>query len=156
MNWDAVGAVAEILGALAVFLSLVYLATQTRNNTRALRSAAFHQVRESFSAVSLAMVQDPSMVALIQCVTNNDPDITDLEIARYNYLLTTLVRRGESAFFQSSDGALQMETWIGIRETLILPLSTDVGRQWWNTVQSRFTRDYVNELTKALSEMEST
>ena len=32
MNWDAIGAVGEILGALAVFISLVYLAVQVRQN----------------------------------------------------------------------------------------------------------------------------
>ena len=34
MNWDAIGAVGEIFGAIAVFVSLIYLAVQTRNNTR--------------------------------------------------------------------------------------------------------------------------
>jgi len=102
------------------------------------------------------MVQDPSMVALIQRVADNDPDLTAPEIARYGYLLTTFVRRGESAYFQSREGALQMETWVGIRETLLLPLSSNTGRRWWDTVQTRFTGDYVDELTKALSEMEST
>jgi len=33
MNWDAVGAVGEILGALAVFISLLYLALQVRQNS---------------------------------------------------------------------------------------------------------------------------
>ncbi len=65
MNWDAVGAVGEILGAIAVFVSLIYLAVQTRNNTRALRSSAFHQVRESFSQVSLAMAEDPDLAILV-------------------------------------------------------------------------------------------
>jgi len=30
MNWDAIGAIGEIVGALAVVLSLIYLATQIR------------------------------------------------------------------------------------------------------------------------------
>ncbi len=66
MNWDAIGAIGEILGAAAVFASLIYLAVQTKQNTRALKSAAFHQIRSSFSEVSLAVVQDPSLVSLLQ------------------------------------------------------------------------------------------
>ena len=34
MNWDSVGAVAELLGAVGVILSLAYLASQVRHNTR--------------------------------------------------------------------------------------------------------------------------
>lgn len=33
MNWDAIGAVGEILGALAVVVTLFYLARQVRQNT---------------------------------------------------------------------------------------------------------------------------
>jgi len=95
MNWDALGAISEMLGAAAVFLSLIYLAVQTRNNTRALRSAAFNQVRESFSEVSLAMMQDPSIVALIRRVYANDPDLTLDEVRRFELLITNKVRSCE-------------------------------------------------------------
>ena len=44
MNWDAIGAVGEILGALGVLLSLVYVATQTRDNTRSLQAASLQSV----------------------------------------------------------------------------------------------------------------
>ena len=35
MDWNAIGAIGEIIGALAVFLTLVYLAIQIRQNTKA-------------------------------------------------------------------------------------------------------------------------
>ncbi|MGH0030795.1 MAG: hypothetical protein ACQGVC_13450 [Myxococcota bacterium] len=44
MNWDAIGAVGEILGATGVFASLVYLATQIRDNTRSLGAASLQSV----------------------------------------------------------------------------------------------------------------
>jgi len=40
MSWSAVAAVAELLGALAVLASLLYLANQIRQNTAVARSAA--------------------------------------------------------------------------------------------------------------------
>lgn len=41
MNWNAVAAVAETLGAIGVLASLVYLGTQIRQNTEWLRQQAF-------------------------------------------------------------------------------------------------------------------
>ena len=35
MDWDALGAIAELAGALGVIASLIYLGTQIRHNTRA-------------------------------------------------------------------------------------------------------------------------
>ena len=43
MNWIAVGAIAELIGAIAVVLTLFYLADQVRNNTRMARRAATSQ-----------------------------------------------------------------------------------------------------------------
>jgi hypothetical protein len=42
VNWDAIAAIGEILGAIGVIVSVVYLATQIRQNSRWLR-ATFDQ-----------------------------------------------------------------------------------------------------------------
>ena len=34
MNWEAIGAIGEVVGATAVFVSLLYLALQIRNSRR--------------------------------------------------------------------------------------------------------------------------
>ena len=34
MNWEAVGAIAETIGVIAILVSLVYVAIQIRQNTR--------------------------------------------------------------------------------------------------------------------------
>jgi len=42
MNWDAISAIGEILGAIAVVATLGYLAVQIRQNTTALSVSSFH------------------------------------------------------------------------------------------------------------------
>ncbi len=42
MNWEAAGALGEIVGAFAVVISLVYLAIQVRQNTTAIAAQAAH------------------------------------------------------------------------------------------------------------------
>lgn len=52
MNWDAIGAMGEVAGAVAVVVTLVYLAGQLRQNTRAIKSAnyaAYNQVASSWA-----------------------------------------------------------------------------------------------------------
>ena len=49
MNWDAIGAVAEILSALAVLITLGYLAVQIRQNTNAMKISAMTPLVTSMS-----------------------------------------------------------------------------------------------------------
>ena len=44
MNWDAIGATGEIIGALAVVISVVYLAVQIRKQTAEARLAAAREL----------------------------------------------------------------------------------------------------------------
>ncbi len=46
MNVEALGAVGDFVGGLGVIASLLYLAFQIRQNTRAVRSASYHQAAE--------------------------------------------------------------------------------------------------------------
>ncbi len=39
MNWDAIGAIGELIGALAVVITLVFLVLQVRHNTRAMNES---------------------------------------------------------------------------------------------------------------------
>ena len=48
MNWDAIGAVGEIMGAVAVFLSLVYLGMQIRSNTTSMNTASRQAIANEF------------------------------------------------------------------------------------------------------------
>jgi hypothetical protein len=55
MNWEAIGAVAEALGALAVVVTLIYLSTQIRQNSRVISlnetSFALQNVRERIGSL---------------------------------------------------------------------------------------------------------
>ena len=42
MNWGVLGAIAELIGALAVLITLIYLVCQTRDNVKAMRSKAVY------------------------------------------------------------------------------------------------------------------
>jgi hypothetical protein len=50
MNWQAVGAIGEIVGALAVVASLVFVGFQLLQNARAARLATTNEVLTHFEA----------------------------------------------------------------------------------------------------------
>ena len=48
MNWEAIIAVAEVIGAIAVVLSLIYVAIQIKQNTAASRAQSINQINGQY------------------------------------------------------------------------------------------------------------
>ena len=48
MNWEAIDAIGEIMGAIAVFLSLIYLGVQIKTNTKHMAAASKQSVANEF------------------------------------------------------------------------------------------------------------
>ena len=44
VNWEAISAIGQIVGAIAVVVSLIYLAREIRSNARSARIASLHDV----------------------------------------------------------------------------------------------------------------
>ena len=55
MNWDALGASGEILGAVGVIFTLIYLSRQIRDNTQVTRASTAQQMTNNWVTVNLEM-----------------------------------------------------------------------------------------------------
>ena len=73
MNWEVVGVIAEVVGAAAVVISLIYLATQIRQNNkqvgeqiRALKLQAYDSSADTFSSFRLAIAASPQIASLMR------------------------------------------------------------------------------------------
>lgn len=73
MNWEAVGAVGEILGAVAVVITLVYLAMQVRQNTKAVQAAAIDSANTHVSDIRMEIFSDADVTSLYRR-GNEDPE----------------------------------------------------------------------------------
>jgi hypothetical protein len=131
MNWDAIGAIAELLGAIGVIASLVYLATQIRQsreqmveNTRALRAGTYQDFQRNVDEVFNRLIVDPE---------NRRPY--------------------ENALYQRRVGLLDEERWrvqlLALSSALLNP---GVG-QWWNAAGYRsYSPEFVALVEEILGE----
>jgi hypothetical protein len=72
MNWDAIGAISETLGALAVLVSLLYLASQIRSNTRQSRAAMASSITVEQSRL-LESLGSRDLASVAMKVVGGDP-----------------------------------------------------------------------------------
>ena len=66
MNWDAMGAIAEALGAIAVIATLVYLAVQVRHLKSELHMSSLKDQAETFSVVTNAVATSPELAKVLE------------------------------------------------------------------------------------------
>lgn len=61
MNWEAIGALGEVLGAAAVVLTLAYLAIQMRQNSLGLKVAAKQEMTRQYADFANTMLIHPEL-----------------------------------------------------------------------------------------------
>jgi hypothetical protein len=64
INWDAVGAVGETLGSVAVLITLIYLSFQIRHARSELRHSVAQHRFDTFRSLSLEIVHDPELARI--------------------------------------------------------------------------------------------
>lgn len=125
MNWDAIGAIGEIIGAFAVVISLVYLAQQIRSqNAQAKLSSLREMSRELRSTTSMFSTKDISDI-LVRANADYD-SLNDAETVQLLVLVTNIFRAWENAFLENRDGGLEGNAWDALsrdyRQTLGIPV----------------------------------
>jgi hypothetical protein len=64
MNWEMISAVGQMLGALGVIISIVYLAAQIRNQNKESQRAAMNVLTTHWSDLNRTLVESPDLAAL--------------------------------------------------------------------------------------------
>src|SRR5687768_12749763 len=109
MNWDAVAALAEILGAIGVIASLLYLSQQVRQNTEATRLAMSHSISAAVRDWNRPLVEDAALMRVFYLGVEGSTELDEAERARFLQLCWSFLRMFEDAHYQFRRGALDQQ-----------------------------------------------
>lgn len=118
MNWEAVQAIAESIGAVGVIATLVYLAQQIRQNTSSLQAATVSRATELMSNTRRAFWSNPEVSDFVARVLNGQPFTDAVDGSRTRMLWIDLARNYESVFFQYQSGQLPESVWAAWAEEM--------------------------------------
>jgi len=111
MNWEALGAIGEIAGAIGVIVTLIYLATQIRQNTKTSKVTAVQAAVEGSARWNEMLAKDKELNQLFWRGMAN-PDALDLgEKRRFMSVLNIFVRRESFSFYLHKEGNMPDELW---------------------------------------------
>ena len=142
MNWDAIGAVGELIGAIAVLITLVYLAIQVKAMRDMNKKIAIDGTYTKFNDMRQPLFQNPEVASLILNGLNNPDDLNSRDQFRFMLFCETLFLNGEQ-FWLLMDRRLDNERLINTMKYYAYFITTPGGRAFWEHPQSlNLTEDF--------------
>lgn len=107
LNWDAISSISDLIGAVAVVVSLLYVAVQLRQNTKAIVANARQGVLDS----EMGLLSDYMNHAIDPHLVGDDVKLSPENERRFIWLIVKALRIRESAWHQYRSGTLDETSW---------------------------------------------
>lgn len=150
---QALGSLGEFVGALAVVISLIYLARQMTQNTTSVRAASFNSmVQNSIGLLEHAFI-DSEFAAFLHRAERDPASLRPEETVRWNAYMTAVYRHFGNLVYQYRVGALDQQMWDAYLGTLKSHLRTPSWGTWFREHQELFSEALCLEVERILKEL---
>ena len=135
-NWDAIGAIGETIGAVAVVLTLLYLSRQINQFNLSARAQTRATTMQLAQNELHLFVQDPNLFAAW-----TKPDLSFEERVKLNQWLIACLKQRESEWISHRDGIIDDETFHAYAGVTTVVLGTERTRKWWEVQKGHGAMD---------------
>ena len=153
MNWEAIGAIGQIVGAIAVVISLVYLAREIRSNARSARMASVGTLNEWLRQLA----EHPRLAELWHRGIRDYKSVEGADRTSFNAFLLGLFRIFGEMYYQQLDGHLDLRLWREVEAPMRHMIIRFPGIQaWWSQFRPWFGDEkfakYINQLLQTAND----
>ena len=142
MDWSAVGALAELAGAIGVIATLGYLAAQVRHNTQAVRVQTYDSFVSQFRDWNAPMRADENTalrwLEMIERFESLDPKARGHAV----HVLYDFIRLAENLHYQREQGLIEDLLWEGWENLFRAYLNSPAFHWYWERRRTFFSRDF--------------
>ena len=131
MDWSAVSSVAGVFAAIFVALSVVYLAIQIKDSTRAMHSQVYHLATSALAEMAAIIGSDKTPARIFRIGMVDPKTLNEDEFAQFGYLGISLFRRFENVFFQYQSGMIDEDFRVGHRDNILWFFHRPGFQAWW-------------------------
>ena len=154
LNWEAVGAIAELVGAGAVLVTLGYLAIQIRQHTRSVTMATFEAALNGFNETCRLYAEDPELASIALRGGADPASLDPVEAVRYQFALRHYANNVYKLMRLHQNGVYPSSEWEIVaaeaKEIFELPGPADFKRQnatyaeLWGILDARESRPMID------------
>lgn len=143
MNWEALGAVGELLGSLLVLVTLIYLAVQTRGISRQSRAEARYAFVDAVGEINMAIARDKDTACVWRKGLGSVQSLDEDERMQFFMLVGQYSNLWSVMYQLHQDHLLPEKQWTVVRNDIASILGSDGGRYFWaNGGAAAFDREF--------------
>jgi len=146
MNWDAIGAVGEIIGALAVVVTLIYLARQIQTQGKATIGETMSSWLSDYNVLIIEVLRDGEVANILRRGLTDFEVLDGDEQLRFHVWMVAHALNAQNVFLQQQDGIIHKQ----IAEIVLIfnaaQFKLPGGAYWWKTARVLMRPDFVKEL----------
>ena len=153
INWDAVGAVGELASAIAVVITLIYLAKQLGAAARQQRLDGHRAVSEEFNRINDIWLDQDNTGMLVRA-WNDWESASPQEQHLCWVFFTKVFNHTQSLFVMWQAGSIDGSVYLAEEEMCCQFLVTSGGSKWWEMMSGAHSQPFIERINAALAAKE--
>jgi len=147
-DWGAIG---DLVGGVAVIITLIYLALQIRQNTIAVRLSTLHDVKDTIREVNLLVAEQGDLAEILFEGFQDLDKLSGAPRARFYTWAHNLFLGYENLYHQHLGGALDPRHWSGMAQHMTDVSSVPGVQAYWADRRQWFTEEFQNYWEKEVT-----
>jgi hypothetical protein len=139
---DQLGSLGEFVSAVAVVVSLLYVAREIRENSRSTRLAALQSHLDAAQRFLELRARDRDLARVIRLGQETPEVLSDDELAQFRSWVGVGMRIAENLFIQYQAGNIAEESWAARSRGFLSMLATPGGSEAWATISWMHRSDF--------------
>ena len=156
MTISEFGSLAEIIGSIAVLVTLIILVVQVRSARIELSSQMTREIKRDNNATFHQLIQRPDLIDIFIRGQREYDSLSEAEKLTLQLWLFTWITQTEDAWLARSRGIPNMEWTDGYMGGVALVLRSEGGQIIWPKLRANFEKPFVDALERAVREDNST
>jgi hypothetical protein len=129
VNWEAISAIGQIVGAFAVVISLIYVAREIRSNARTARFASMDNINRWLREVA----EHPHLAELYYRGIHDFESLQNGDLVGFSMLMDQIFYIYQEMYYQQLEGHLDPRLW-AMTEVPMREINAYPGVQaWWRS-----------------------
>jgi hypothetical protein len=142
MSLEDLGNIGEFVAAVAVVISLVYLAVQIRQNTRSVRSATYQGLFDHIADFQNLFLANEKLGAVWSVGSSKPDSLSRGDRERFDLLVLRFFRQLETLHYQWREGLLNETLFRGWIHDSVRRAEQPGVQLWWDANRSIFGSEF--------------